>query len=124
MSGSAIAGTDYQTLPGSITFAGGSATATQQLTAIDNNTITGTVNAIMTLSTNAAYAVGTVNSTCGVADGNIPTITIAKTADGAEGGANGVFTVTRSGNYRGTAAQLPCTTASAARPPTASTTPN
>jgi hypothetical protein len=102
MSGSAIAGTDYQSLPGTITFAAGSATAQATLTPIHNGIITGYLYAILTLNAGTGYAVGSSSVQTSIHDIDLPTVTIAETTNGSEiGPVNGVFTLTETGNFRG-----------------------
>jgi len=61
-SGTATNGADYSNLTGSVTFAAGSSTALVNLTPIDDANFEGVESAILTLSADAAYIVGSSNS--------------------------------------------------------------
>jgi hypothetical protein len=58
MSGTATNGTDYTTLSGSMTIATGSTTGSVTLSTIDRGLTSGSKTAILTISTNANYTVG------------------------------------------------------------------
>jgi Calx-beta domain len=58
VSGTATSGSDYIALPGSVTIAAGSSTATITVTPIDDTIVESDETVIVTLSTNAAYTVG------------------------------------------------------------------
>jgi hypothetical protein len=101
MSGTATNGTDYTTLSGSVTIAAGSATATVTLTPIDDSAFEGSETAILTISANAAYTVGSPSSaTVTIADNDLPTVTVTATdATASEtAGDTGTFTITRTGS--------------------------
>jgi hypothetical protein len=69
MSGTATNGTDYTTLAGSLTIAIGSSTGTVTLTTIDRHLTTGSLTAILTISINANYTVGSPsNATVTISD--------------------------------------------------------
>lgn len=98
MSGTALNGTDYTSVTGSATIPIGSATVTVTITPSDDAIFENTETVILTLSTNAAYGVGTTASaTVTIAD-NEPTVTVTATdSAAAEAGLNpGTFTFTRS----------------------------
>ncbi|WP_308411274.1 Calx-beta domain-containing protein, partial [Cylindrospermopsis raciborskii] len=103
ISGTASNGTDYSTIPTTVTFAAGSTTALVNLNVIDDTLIEGTETAILTIGTGTGYTVGSANSaTVNIADNDFPVITVAATdANAGEitgGTANpGQFTLTRTG---------------------------
>ena len=69
VSGAAINGTDYTTLPGSVTTGAGSTSATVTVTPIDDPLFEGPENVTLTLSANAAYTVGALGgATVTIAD--------------------------------------------------------
>ncbi|WP_071191886.1 choice-of-anchor L domain-containing protein [Trichormus sp. NMC-1] len=103
--GTASNGTDYSNLPGSVTFAAGSATATVTVNPIDDTIIEGTETAIFNLATGTGYTLGAATSaTVNIADNDFPIITVAATdANAAETATGvtpnpGVFTLTRTGS--------------------------
>jgi subtilisin family serine protease len=106
MNGSADNGTDYETLPGSVTFASGSSSASITLTPIDDSTVEGDETVVLTLSDNSAYAVGSPGSaTVTIVDNDeeppppLPTVTVAATdANASESSGTGTFTVSRAGS--------------------------
>jgi hypothetical protein len=69
LGGSASNGTDYQSLSGSVTIAAGASSATVSVRPIDDTTVEGTETVVLTLSTDAAYVVGSPGSaTVNIAD--------------------------------------------------------
>jgi subtilisin family serine protease len=105
MSGTASNGTDYTTIPTTVTFAAGSATAVVPLNVIDDTLVEGTETAILTIGTGTGYSVGsTPSATVNIADNDLPVITVAAT-DASAGetlaGATtnpGSYTLTRTGS--------------------------
>ena len=105
MSGTASNGTDYTTIPTTVNFAAGSATAVVPLNVIDDTLFEGTETAILTIGTGTGYTVGTTPSaTVNIADNDLPVITVAAT-DASAGetlaGATtnpGSYTLTRTGS--------------------------
>ena len=104
MSGTAINGTDYNTLTNSVTFAAGSSTALININPVDDAAFEGNETVIVTLATATNYILGAAKSgTVTIADNDKPTITI--NATDINGGetltgqtANpGQFTISRSG---------------------------
>ncbi|MBD2568895.1 Calx-beta domain-containing protein [Anabaena lutea] len=108
LAGTASNGTDYTTLPATVTFAAGSATATVTVNPIDDTLVEGTETAILNLATGTGYTLGAATSaTVNIADNDfppLPVITIAATdANAAETATGetanpGVFTLTRTGS--------------------------
>jgi Calx-beta domain/RTX calcium-binding nonapeptide repeat (4 copies) len=101
--GTATNGTDYNNLPGTVTFAAGSSTATVTVNPIDDTIIEGTETAILNLATGTGYTLGaTTSGTVNIADNDfppLPVITVAATDANAGETANpGVFTLTRTGS--------------------------
>ena len=62
VSGTATSGSDYNSLSGSVTIASGSSTGTITVTPINDTVVEGNETVIVTLSANAAYAIGTPSS--------------------------------------------------------------
>ncbi len=94
ISGTASNGSDYQTLTGNVVIPAGLNHATITVTPIDDTTPEPSETVILSLSPGQGY---TVSSTAGTATVSIaddkPTVGIVKAADAAEGGSNGLFTV-------------------------------
>ena len=106
VSGTASAGSDYTALAGSVTLASGSASATITVTPVDDTAVEGNETVTVTLSSNAAYSVGSPSSatiTIADNDGSAPTVSIsAPDPNASEAGSDaGTFTVTRSGSTSG-----------------------
>ena len=100
MSGTATSGLDYGSLGTSVTIPIGASSATLTLTPNDDVFVEGDETAILTLSTNAAYTLGTPSAaTITIGDNDVPTVTVVATdADASEPGTNtGLFTVSRTG---------------------------
>jgi hypothetical protein len=105
IAGTATNGTDYSTLPGTISFAAGASTAVINLTPVDDTTSEATETVTLNLAPGTGYNLGTAKTaTVKIADNDIPVITIAA-SDAAAGEtltgqtANpGKFTLTRTGN--------------------------
>ncbi|WP_071191885.1 Calx-beta domain-containing protein [Trichormus sp. NMC-1] len=75
--GTASNGTDYSNLPGSVTFAAGSATATVTVNPIDDTITEVTETAIFNLAAGTGYTLGTATSaTVNIADNDFPLVTI------------------------------------------------
>ena len=92
-------GTDYTTIPTSITIPVGQSSAVINVVTIQDSLNEGTETVIVTLSTNAAYTVGSPGTaTVFIADDDRPVVNIvANQPNAAEGGVSGQFTITRSG---------------------------
>ncbi len=102
MSGTASAFNDYTGVYSSITIPAGSISATATLTVSDDLLIEGSETAILTLSTDPLYNVGSPNvATVTIADNDSvkPVVTVAATdANASEAGTNtGTYTFTRTG---------------------------
>jgi hypothetical protein len=102
ISGAATAGSDYQSLLGSVLIPSGQSSAPIVVTPIDDGVL-GEANetVIMTLTADVAYTVGTPTSaTVTIIDNAPPTVTITATGATAteQGPTTGMFTVSRSGN--------------------------
>jgi hypothetical protein len=97
MSGTAVSGTDYTALSGSLTIASGSSTGTVTLSTIDRGLTSGSKTAILSLSTNANYTVGAPsNATVTINDNDIPTVTVAASPTSInEKNGTSTYTVTR-----------------------------
>ncbi len=100
MSGAAINGTDYASIPTTVIFAANSSTAIVSLAPIDDTLLEQPESASLTIGAGAGYTIGTVASaTATIADNDLGSIAIAKTTDGSETGPlASVFTLTRTGS--------------------------
>jgi CARDB/Bacterial pre-peptidase C-terminal domain/Calx-beta domain/FG-GAP-like repeat len=92
VSGTATSGTDFTALPGSVSFAAGSSTATIPLTVLDDTTLDANETVVVTLASGATYQVGTENAaTVAIADNELaptpgaPTLSFSNRRDTAEG---------------------------------------
>ena len=73
LNGTAQNGTDYQNLSGSVTISAGSSSASITLTPIDDSSVEGSETAVLSLSANSTYTVGSPNSaTVTIADNDQP----------------------------------------------------
>ncbi|MFM6728949.1 MAG: Calx-beta domain-containing protein, partial [Dolichospermum sp.] len=86
MSGTATNGTDYATISNTVTFLAGSATATFNLSVIDDTLIEGTETAILTVLAGTGYTVGAAASaTVNIADNDLPIIDLSANQTVVEG---------------------------------------
>ena len=100
LSGStALNGTDYTSIPISLTIPAGQSSAVININPIQDSANEGNETVVATLSANASYTVGSPSTaTVNIADDDRPIINItANQPNAAEGGASGQFTLTRSG---------------------------
>jgi regulation of enolase protein 1 (concanavalin A-like superfamily) len=99
LAGTATAGTDYTGLTTSATIPAGAASVTLTLTPVQDAALEGTETAIVTIAAGSGYAVGPQSTlTLSVLDDDRNTVTLtATTPTAVEGGASGLFTVTRTG---------------------------
>ena len=106
LGGSATNGTDYTTLTGSVSIASGQTSAAITVTTRDDTLVEGTETVVGTLTSNAAYTIGSpASATVNIADNDtssgLPIVTIASsdsTAAESSGAANtGNITITRGG---------------------------
>ncbi len=100
--GTATAGTDYTTLPGSLTIPIGAASARITVTPINDTLVEPNETVVVTLTANAAYTGAPASATVTLVSDDVaslPTVTIAATtATATEAGPTaGVFTVSRTG---------------------------
>ena len=97
LTGTATNGTDYQTLPGSVTFVAGKDTATIDINAIDDNIFEGTETVTLSLTANPAYIIPTAPSpVISIADNETqPIVSIGDVSlkEGDSGTINATFTV-------------------------------
>ncbi len=103
VAGTAVNGTDYAPLSGSITIPSASASATITVNPSDDATIEGDESVVLTLSSSFAYLVGSpASATVTIVDNDppAPTVTIVATDESAsESGADpGAFTISRTGS--------------------------
>jgi hypothetical protein len=99
VTGTATSGTDYTTLSGTVTFAAGAARAEVLVEAVGDNTADDGETVVATLGTGTGYTVDSLATTATVtiADQAL-TVSVIQLADGTEGGSNGTFRFTRSGD--------------------------
>ena len=100
VTGTAVNGTDYTTLGGSVVIAASSASSTITITPVDDSDVEGDETVIVTLASGTGYTVGTpTNDTVTIAD-NEPVVSISATdATATEASTTtGTFTVTRTGD--------------------------
>ena len=109
LDGTAQNGTDYQQLAISVTMPAGSSSVAVIVRPIDDSTVETNETVILTLSTNAAYTVGSPDrATVTIVDNDqppppLPTVTVtASDANASELGNDGEFTITRSNGTNGT----------------------
>ncbi|MFN5593426.1 MAG: beta strand repeat-containing protein, partial [Aphanizomenon sp.] len=88
LSGTATNGTDYTTIPTTVTFAANSSTALVNLNVTDDTLVEGAETATLTVTSGTGYTVGTsASAIVNIADNDLPTITVVATdanADAAE----------------------------------------
>ncbi len=98
--GTATNGTDYTSIPTSVTFAANSATATVIVDPTADTTVESNETVALTLATGTGYTVGTPNAATGtILNDDLPSITLAVSPSSVteDGTANLVYTFTRSG---------------------------
>ncbi|OBQ15038.1 MAG: hypothetical protein AN488_21130, partial [Anabaena sp. WA113] len=86
LSGTATNGTDYTTIPTTVTFAAGSSTALVNLNVIDDTLVEGTETATLTVTSGTGYTVGTsASAIVNIADNDPPQVSVVATdANAAE----------------------------------------
>ncbi len=100
LGGSATKGTDYQSLTGSVTIPIGASSAVIKVTPIDDTEFEGPETVVLTLSTNAAYTIGSpATDTVTIADNDLPKVSITAADPKASTIVldNGQFKITRTG---------------------------
>ncbi|GCA93115.1 beta strand repeat-containing protein [Microcystis aeruginosa] len=102
VAGTATNGTDYTSIPTSVTFAAGSATATVTVNPTADTTIEPNETVILTLAAGTGYTIGTTTAVTGTItndDVTLPSITLAVSPSSVteDGTTNLVYTFTRSG---------------------------
>jgi hypothetical protein len=102
----ATQGTDFAAIGNSVVIPAGSASAVITVTPVDDATSEGVEKVVLTLSSNAAYSIGTPNSGSVFISDNDRLVTVAATDAAANetGPDVGTFTFTRSGNLTGSLA--------------------
>ncbi|CCI28609.1 Similar to tr/Q8YRU7/Q8YRU7 (fragment) [Microcystis aeruginosa PCC 9809] len=98
--GTATNGTDYTSIPTSVTFAAGSATATVTVDPTADTTVESDETVILTLAAGTGYTVGTTTPVTGtITNDDFPSITLAVSPSSVteDGTTNLVYTFTRSG---------------------------
>ncbi|OBQ15073.1 MAG: hypothetical protein AN488_21100, partial [Anabaena sp. WA113] len=86
LSGTATNGTDYTTIPTTVTFAAGSSTAVVNLNVIDDTIVEGAETATLTVTSGTGYTVGTsASAIVNIADNDPPQVSVVATdANAAE----------------------------------------
>jgi hypothetical protein len=101
----ASSGSDYTALPGYVNIPAGQSSALISVAVIDDNTVENSETVHLTISSNAAYTIGSPsNATVTITDDDvtIPVVTITATdASAGEPSNNGSFTVSRTGDTAG-----------------------
>ncbi|TYT72477.1 Calx-beta domain-containing protein, partial [Microcystis aeruginosa] len=101
ISGTATNGTDYTSIPTSVTFAAGSSTATVTVDPTADTTVEPDETVILTLASGTGYTIGTTTPVTGtITNGPVtPNITLAVSPSSVteDGTTNLVYTFTRSG---------------------------
>jgi hypothetical protein len=95
VAGTAMAGTDYSALSGSVTIPAGSTSATINIPVIDDLLAEGNETVIVTLTgaSSSLAVLGTTTATNNTGDNEAPAVSIAATTNGVEGGSNGLMTL-------------------------------
>jgi Ca2+-binding RTX toxin-like protein len=103
LTGTATNGTDYTTIPNTVTFAANSSTALVDLNVIDDSLVEAAETAILTVTSGTGYTVGTAASaTVNIADNDLPVIIDLSAnqtvVEGITSPQNVTYTVTLSGD--------------------------
>jgi Ca2+-binding RTX toxin-like protein len=101
VAGTATNGTDYASIPTSVTFVAGSATATVIVDPTPDTTAESNETVILTLASGTGYTVGTTTAVTGtITNVTLPTITLAVSPSSVteDGTQNLIYTFTRSGS--------------------------
>ncbi len=106
LTGTAINGTDYTTIPNTVTFAAGSSTALVDLNVTDDTLVEEAETAILTVTSGTGYTVGTsASATVNIADNDLPVNPIIidlsanqTVVEGITNPQNVTYTVTLSGD--------------------------
>ncbi|MFO0099721.1 MAG: S8 family serine peptidase, partial [Aphanizomenon sp.] len=106
LTGTATNGTDYTTIPTTVTFVAGSSTALVDLNVTDDTLVEGTETAILTVTSGTGYTVGTsASATVNIADNDLPVNPIIidlstnqTVVEGITSPQNVTYTVTLSGD--------------------------
>ena len=103
LTGSALQGVDYVTIPAQVTIAAGSDVATVVVTPIDDGIGEPAQTVRLFVRANNSYAVGTPGDTTVTINDNsdVPYVTIGTTASALESGTNGGFKITTQGTGSG-----------------------
>jgi hypothetical protein len=87
LSGSAVNGTDYQMIGGTVNFAAGATTATVTVTPIDNSVVTGSKTATLTIQSGTGYSTGSPGSaTVTIAENDVTPAPQQQPSGGGGGG--------------------------------------
>jgi Ca2+-binding RTX toxin-like protein len=98
IAGTAIDGTDYAALSGTVTIPAGQTLATIAVAVTDDTIVEATENVSLTIaidSSDPQVTLGTATDSIDILDNDNATVSIVGTTNGVEGGANGLFTVTQ-----------------------------
>ena len=110
--GTALAGTDYVTLPGAVTIAAGSSTAIIRVSPIDDGAFESNESVILTLTADTAYSLGspTAGTVTIVSDDLPPDLVASSMSAPSTAGANVDILVTDTTKNQGTGSALPSNT--------------
>ena len=99
VSGTAVSGTNFVTLSGSVVIPVGSASAPIILTPIKDGQFTGDLTVVVSITPNSAYLIGSPNAaTITIVESDLPTVTVSATQPNSkEATVTGQFTVSRTG---------------------------
>jgi subtilase family serine protease len=112
VSGTATAGSDYVTLPPSVTFAAGAATANVAVTPIDDTIVESNETVVLTVTGSVGYKVGTPSAATVtiISDDVAPDLVVSALTVPATAAAGGVITVTSTTKNQGTGSAVASTT--------------
>ncbi len=100
VAGTAVGGTDYASLAGVAIIPAGAATTLVQFKMLDDKLVEPDETVSVTLTANAAYAIGNSTAQLSILDDDVTTVTLFPTGSGAsESGGAGVFTAKREGDF-------------------------
>jgi thermitase len=112
VAGTALAGTDYTSLPGTVTIGAGSSTATVAVTPIDDGAFESDESVILALSADAAYSLGSPGAgTVTIVSNDLPPdLVVVAVSAPATTGADADIVVTDTTKNQGTGPSLPSET--------------
>ena len=110
ISGTATNGGDYAVINTPFSIPANQTSVTVPVNVLKDNVVEPTETVVLTISSNAAYTIGTGSATVSIADDPAVVSVAATTPNASETGpVNGVFTITRSGGNLAVALSVPAT---------------